>query len=178
MLALEHLSNWPVVSAINPELFDSIGVVKFVREQICVQYGNTVCILSDGDSKFDNTAGRDFAKESPMTWKVISVYNPRGNAKLERMVGTLKRSITKMVTANPEHEWSRYLSDILRGYCRCPGNDGKTMFEVFVGTKPPFSIEPPRVDYVASDSNPIQDLEGVLAMSLKASRIVSKTKTA
>ena len=88
------------------------------------------------------------------------------------MVSTLKPAITKMVIANPEHEWSRYLSDILRGCRKRPANDGKTPFEVLLGIKLRFSIEPPRADYVASDSNLIR------YMSLRASRMVSKTRAA
>ena len=48
LLAVEQLSNWPVASIIKPDMFSSIGVIKFVREQICVLYSNPVCILSDG----------------------------------------------------------------------------------------------------------------------------------
>ncbi len=178
LLAVEHLCNWPVASVINPDMFNSIGVIKFVREQICVQYGNPVCVVSDGDSNFDNRAVRGFAKESSITWNIISAYIPRGNAKVERMVGTLKRAITKMVTANPEHEWSRYLNDTLVGYRRHPGTDGKTPLEVLFGIKPRFSIEIPQADYVASDSNLIRDLKVALAVSLRTSRIVPNTKAA
>ena len=84
----------------------------------------------------------------------------------------------KMVTANPEHEWSQYLSDILGGHRRRPSNDGKTLFEVLFGIKPRFSIETLRADYVVSDSNMLRDLEIALSMSLRASRIVSKKNAA
>ena len=90
----------------------------------------------------------------------------------------LKRAITKIVTANPEDEWSRYLSDILGGYRKRPGNDVNTPFEVFFGIKSRFSIEPPRAGYVASDSNKIRDLALALAMSLRVPRIVPETKAA
>ena len=70
------------------------------------------------------------------------------------------------------------MSDILGRCRRRPGNDGKTPFEVFFGIKSRFSIEPPRADYVASDSNMIRDLEVALAMSLRAPIIVPKTKAA
>ncbi len=42
LLAVEPLSNWPVASVINPDLFNSIGVIRFVRDRVCVQYGNPV----------------------------------------------------------------------------------------------------------------------------------------
>ncbi len=97
---------------------------------------------------------------------------------VERTIGTLKRAIAKMVTGNPEHEWSRYLSDTLGGYRRRPGNDGKIPIDVLFGINPRFSIEPLLSDYVASDSNVIRDLNFALIMSLRASRIVPKTKAA
>ena len=72
LLEVEDLSNWPAASVNNPDMFNSIGVIKFVRDRICVQYGNLVCIVRDVDSKFNNRAVRVFAKESSITWNIIS----------------------------------------------------------------------------------------------------------
>ncbi len=55
--------------------------------------------MSDGDSKFDTGAVRDFASLADIQCKITSAYNPRGNAKVERMVGTLKRAIQKVAAS-------------------------------------------------------------------------------
>ena len=47
-------------------------------------------MLSYGDPKFDSVVVRDFATHASIEWSVISVKNPRGNAKVVRMIGALK----------------------------------------------------------------------------------------
>ena len=64
LFAVEHLSCWTVACAIGAELFSSTGVVSFLEEHICWSYGNPLRILSDGDSKFDHGAVRDFESSS------------------------------------------------------------------------------------------------------------------
>ena len=39
LLAVENLPSWPVASSIGTNYFNSIGVIKFVEEQICQLYG-------------------------------------------------------------------------------------------------------------------------------------------
>ena len=77
-------------------------------------------ILSDGDPKFDSAAVRDYATGASMDWKIISAYNPRGNAMLERMVGKLNRGIQKVVVTNMDRDWDDCLGEILGGYRRRP----------------------------------------------------------
>ena len=61
LLAVENLPIWPVATAIGTNSSNSSGVIKFVEEQLCQMYGNSVRILSDGDQKFYSAAVRDFA---------------------------------------------------------------------------------------------------------------------
>ena len=89
LLAIENLSSWPVASFIGTNYFNSSGVIKFVVEQIRQLYENPIRILSNGDPNFDSITVRDYAAGASIDWKVISAYNPRGNAKVERMVGKL-----------------------------------------------------------------------------------------
>ena len=102
LIAVEHLSGWPVAQAIPPSAFNSGGVIRFVEEQICTPYGNPVVIVSDGDQKFDSIAVQTYARESAIVWVTISAYNPRGNAKVERMIGTMKRAIKKIIIMTNE----------------------------------------------------------------------------
>ncbi len=70
LLAVELLSCRPVACAIGAEMFNSTEVISFLEEQICWLHGNPVRIVSDGDSKFDNSAVRDFASSAGIQWKI------------------------------------------------------------------------------------------------------------
>lgn len=77
LLAVEHLSSWPVAAGIVVQDFNGAGSIKVVEERICAVYGKPVRILSDGDSNFDNAAVRKFPSHERITCKIISPYNPR-----------------------------------------------------------------------------------------------------
>ncbi len=116
--AVEHMSCCPVARAIGTEMFNGAGFIKFVEEKIFWLYGNPVRIVSDGYSKFDNKAVRDFATSSDIRWKIISSYNPRGHAKVERMVGTLMRAVQKVTASNMNQDCDICVGKILGGYRR------------------------------------------------------------
>ena len=99
LIGVEHLTGWPVAQSLLESLFNSVGVLQFVEKEILTTYGNPVTIMSDNDSKFRSESISDYAKKSGIEWKYVTAYNPRGNAKVERMVGTLKRAIRKIALA-------------------------------------------------------------------------------
>ena len=104
--------------------------------------------------------------------EIISAYNPRGNAKVERMVGTLKRAVQKALVSNKDRDWDQCLREILGGYRRLPGTDGKSPFEVLFGIRPRFAVESPELEPIAFDANFAREFEVAIAKSLRASRIV------
>ena len=140
------MSSWPVASAIATNCFNSRGLIKFVEEQICQLYGNPIRILSDGDPKLESAAIRDYASGASIDWKIISAYNPRGNAKVEGMVGTLKRAVLKVLVSCKDRDWDECVGEILGGYRRRPGTDGKSPFEILLGIRPRFAVEPPNLN--------------------------------
>ena len=99
LLAVENLPSWSVARAMGTNYFNISGMIKFLQEQICQLYGNPIRIFGNDDSKFDCVAVRDYASVASIDWKIISAYNRRRTAKLERMVGTLKRAVLKVLTA-------------------------------------------------------------------------------
>ena len=74
--------------------------------------------MSDGDPKFDSPVTRDYAVSASINWKIVSAYNPRENAKVERMAGTLKSIVQKVVIRIKDRDWYEGLKDILEGYPR------------------------------------------------------------
>ena len=97
------------------------------------------------DPKFDSAVVSDYAAGVSIEWKITSAYSPRGNEKLERMVGTLKRAVQKALIRNKDRDWYKCLWEIVGGYNRPPGIDGKSLFEILFLIRPKFSVELPRL---------------------------------
>ena len=85
-------------------------MIKFFKEQVCQFYGNPIRILSDGDPKFDSAAVRDYTSSASIDWKIISAYNPRGNAKVERIFETLKRAVMKVLVCSKDRYWDECIA--------------------------------------------------------------------
>lgn len=123
LFAVEHLSGWPVAQAIPDDFFNSGEVMQFVEKEIITPFVNPLFIVLHNDTKFSNAPIGNCAKKTGIKWNYVSTYNPRGSAKVERMVGTLKRALKKVVHAT-DVEWDICLVRILSGYRRRPGSDG------------------------------------------------------
>ena len=66
------------------------------KKEIIMLFGPPQYILSDNDLKFDCKAVQDFAHRFNIVWKCTSTYSLQGNGVVDRMVGTLKKSLQKV----------------------------------------------------------------------------------
>ncbi len=89
------------------------------------------------------------------------------------MVGTPKRAVQKVAPCKMDQDWDTCLGQILGGYRRRPGTDGKFRFEILFGIKPRFSFEVPFHGLIAANGELVRGLEIALIKSLIASRILS-----
>ena len=158
LIAVEHLSGWQVARELPEYLFNSLAVMMFVEEKIVAPYGCPKFMVSDNDMKFNSGPVRGYARSLGVQWEFVSAHNPRGNAKAERMVGTLKQVVKKMIVSS-EVDWDAWISRVLSGYRKRPGADGMSPFEILFGVKPRFTHEPPVEDQVAWGVGMIRDLE-------------------
>ena len=168
------MSKWPIARAIPAELFNSLGALKFVKEEIILPFGTPKFILSDNDLKFDCKAIEDFARDQKIQWKHIATYNPRGNGMAERMVGTIKRGLQKMCRANMS-EWDLCLDQVLYGYRRRSSTDGKSPFELLYGVKSRFSGE--NETSIPPSTDGARQLELGIALAARAERLVPQMVT-
>ena len=53
--------------------------------------------------------------ENGIKWKTVLAYAPISNGRAEHMVGTINRSIGKMVHSRP-NDWGLSISKVLDGY--------------------------------------------------------------
>ncbi len=121
-------------SSSTPHLSNTACAIKFLEEVIINPVGSPEYILSDNDLKFDCMAVHDFSRKHDINWMRTSTYNPQGNGIADRMVGTVKRSLQRMMRAS-DKERDECLDQVLHGYRRRKGADGKSPFENFVRSK-------------------------------------------
>ncbi len=140
IVSVEQMSKWPVSWEIPANLFNSLGVMEFVKKEVIMLFGPPQYILSDNDLNFDCKAVQDFARRFNIQWKCTSTYNPQGNNVVESMVDTLEKAIQEFNRSEPK-EWDASLENVLYGYRRRLGPDGVATFEILFGVKPRFAIE-------------------------------------
>ncbi len=171
------MSSWAVACSIGTTMSKKAGAIKLVEEQKCWLHRNPVRIVSDGDRKFENGAVQDFASSAGIKRKITPSYNLRGNAKVDLIVGMLKRAVTKVIAKNMDQDWDISLGKILGGYRRRPGTDGKSLFEILFRIKHRLSYESPNYQPIAVNGELIRGLQAALVKSLKVPRIVLYTST-
>ena len=88
------------------------------------------------------------------------------------MVGRFKRAIQKDVVSNNDRNWDNFLEEILGGYRRRAGTDGKSHFEILFGIRASFAVEPPQLDLVAFNIDLTREFEIAISKSAGVSRIV------
>ena len=110
-------------------------VAKVLWDIFCI-LGIPKILQMDNGSEFDNKVLQALNKRINVNGRYISEYNPRANGKVERMVGTAKASLKKMLHGQSGH-WPAYLP-----YCQLAFNDkvrsltGASAFVLMFGRRP------------------------------------------
>ena len=113
IVAVEHLSGWPVAKALPTAL--SRDVSAFVQNRIIDTYTTPRVILSDNGSQFTSAHTQTFARKMGITWKTVAAFNPQGNGRVERIIRTLKNSLAKTIN-DRTNLWDVYLPNTLCAY--------------------------------------------------------------
>ena len=100
LVGIEHTYKYPVARVMPAELFNDLGALTFVKEEIIVPFVSLKFVSSDNDLKFDYKAIEDFSREQKVQWKHTATYNPGGHGIAENMMGTIKRALQKMSREN------------------------------------------------------------------------------
>lgn len=74
-----------------------------------------------------------------MAWRTVLAYAPMSNGKAERMVGTIKRSVKKMLLGT-DTTWPKVLQSVLYGYRRRSLSGGPSPFERMYGAAPRMDV--------------------------------------
>ena len=173
LVAVEHLTGWPI--AMTYPNCTSAVVLAFLKNEIMFSFGSPRKIISDITTSFLSTAVEEFSQLHGISWKPVLAYAPQSNRKAERMVGTIKKSVAKMVYKNAR-EWDKRLPKVLYGYRRRRLAEGCSPFELLY-------VHPPRLSSV--DATPLlpactlahRQIELLASANLRAKRHDHHTKS-
>lgn len=101
-------------------------------------------MISDNATRFLSESLVTFMEENRMKWKTILAYAPMSTGMAERMVGTLKQALGKMVLAH-RASWDDELPIVSYGYRRRHLTCRISFSELLYGLKPRMTPEETRV---------------------------------
>ena len=130
LVCVEHLTGWPIVCP--TPTATAAEVIAFVEEQVIMPFGRPRVILSDNGSCFTAGSLENFMEQNNIKWKTVLAYAPISNGRAERMVGTIKREIGKMVQSRP-NDSDRVFSNVLYGCRRRKLASGFSSYELMYG---------------------------------------------
>lgn len=113
IVCLEHLTDWPIVERAKRSTVDV--VIDFIKAKILPCFEAPGIIVSDNGSCFTAEIVQTFMKEYGTEWRTVLAYAPRSNGRAEKMDGTVKRSIGRIVN-EIGHSSDRVVADVLFGY--------------------------------------------------------------
>ena len=136
-MGVEHLTGWPLGRA--TKISSAEEVIEFVKEEVLYSFGSLRNIISDNATRFTAKALVKFARYNGIEWKRVLAYAPMSNGRAERIVGTLKKAVKKMVQGQGV-SWENSVPKVLFGYRRRRLAGGVSPFELMYGFLP--RIEP------------------------------------
>ena len=130
LVAVEHLTGWPIARATATSTAEE--VLKFVKEEIIHCFGLPRVVVSDNATCFTASVLESFMARNGITWKTVLAYAPMSNGRAERMIGTLKKAIRKVLlgSAPSAVNWDAALHRVLYGYRRRKIAVGLSPFEL------------------------------------------------
>ena len=171
LVCVEHLTGWPIVESTASST--AAVVIDFVRKHILEPYGPPRVIVSDNATCFTATSLVAFMKNIGTRWKTVAAYAPMSNGRAERMVGTIKRSVGKMVYRE-RHTWDEKLPHALYGYRRRHLDSGLSPFQLLYGVVPRMKYQPDSGDLAEGATEEQRSFELMALSAHRASRVVEK----
>ena len=134
LVAVDSLSRWPVAKATKDATAETTA--RFIYEEIVVQYGAPVEILTDRGANFRAEVVVEYLKMLPTKQTFTSAYHPRTNATAERWNRTFQNVLTKYV-GGAIRQWDRFLHQALFA-CRVRTHRTAKMspFQIIYGLDP------------------------------------------
>ena len=132
LVCVEHLTGRPIV--IPTATAAALELIRLVEEQIIMPFGRPTIIVSDSGPCLIARSLEEFMKSNDIKWKTVLAYAPMSNVRAERMVGTVKRSIGKIVLTHPT-DWGLAVAKVLYGYRQRNLSSGFSFFHLMYGSR-------------------------------------------
>lgn len=110
LVAIEHATKWPIVRPLRTATTQEIAT--FIYEEIVLKFGCPLEILSDRGPQFMSGMREDYLWLLQTKHLKTSAYHPRTNGMVERLNGTIKLAIEKLVNDNATL-WDQYVDQII-----------------------------------------------------------------
>ena len=165
LICVEHLTGWPIVCP-TPTATAS-EVITFVDDRIILPFGKPRVIVSDNGPCFTARSLEAFMNVNDIKWKTVMAYAPMSNGRAERIVGTIKGAIGKMVRTNPL-DWDLAVRKVLYGYRRRNLRSGFSPYQLLYGIVPRMEFEHPGPEPVKDSSTEHRCVEALALTTNRA----------
>jgi hypothetical protein len=108
--AIDYATRWVIAKAV-PEM-TAATVVKFLYDEILMNFGAPFEIISDRGSSFLSLALKEFEKLQKIKHLASTPYHPQTNGMVERMHSMLGHAITTLTDAQPQR-WDEFLQQAI-----------------------------------------------------------------
>jgi hypothetical protein len=110
LVAVDAGTKWPVLRATKDNTEDTVAL--FIYEEIFLNYGCPVELVSDRAKEFQGKVVKRFLEYMKTNHHLTSSYHPRSNGAVERLNGVIGNMITKLAKG-AAYRWDTFLAQVL-----------------------------------------------------------------
>lgn len=110
LVAIDNATKWPIARPL--KIASAENVATFIYEEIVLRFGCPIEILTDRGSQFLSHMLEEYLSLLKTKHLKTSAYHPRTNGMVEKLNGTIKSAITKLVADNST-TWDSYIDQVL-----------------------------------------------------------------
>jgi transposase InsO family protein len=134
LLAIDHTTKWPIARVAQNATHEFVA--KFVYEEIVLNFGCPVEIITDRGNNFTTTMLNSYFKLIGIKHVLTSAYHPRSNGAIERFNRLFGGMLAKYVGDNAINQWDEYVDRALFA-CRVRQHraTGKSPFYMVYGVE-------------------------------------------
>ncbi|KAI0992919.1 hypothetical protein K3495_g15265, partial [Podosphaera aphanis] len=133
LVAVEYATGWIEVERTNGQTFvDTISLLT----RICQTFGSPLEWISDNAGCFSGTEAKEWHLRHGSKVMPVTPMRPRGNGKVEKANGDIKRLLVREFHANPNIDAKQLLPRVVAIKNRTPGPSGYSPYFLLFGTQP------------------------------------------
>lgn len=99
LISVVQIKGWKIENATQDATSDDTAI-KFLKEDVIFQFRPIKAIISDNAACFTAKKLRNLIYANKTSWKSVLEYASKSNGRVERMVGTLKASVKRVVMSS------------------------------------------------------------------------------